>query len=925
MRSPQRLGIAGLALISACGLACSGSTGEAEEVGAARSELVVNQANVFGFEDATQWKSSVTLSSSTTHTQGSKSLGVKAKGYTEVTSVALPSLTGVTGRIGFDLLLPTAEPNPFWYGFVQLLVSVPSKGVNNLFVGQQELTGKPLNQFFPVDFILPPSLVTTLQAGGYSDFKAKLVVNVPSNATGTYLFDNLHFLAGAVGANDLVETDVLSRWSWGSQIPTDTCTLSVLGAGQAHLGQAALRAVTDAGFDFWLRYTAPTPIDIGTDDSLRFAIRALNTNSGWQQGPVVIIEDSTGARLRLDPSSTDLPADGTTWADYRVPLAGGLGWTSSGNADLHKVSAIELHTDTWEGGYTLDLDAVRFTGMFEACAGTPPSITPTATARATTATVTYPAVPGAIGYDIYRMPSGGVASFVNRARGTLFEDSGLSLGTTYRYEVRAVMPGGCESGSGTTTVTTAASATGLSRIPTLNVLVPIYINSVSNYTPSEIAEVKAGLELGRQFYFRNSTGRLDLAFDYMEVNAATPDTAGPTMDNISIDLSGRGIADNQYDAVFPVAKDLNGCWGGFVLLGRTVGAFGTACGVPYPANVSGTTQDMAWNFTHEFQHAFDTLADLSGANLISGHPDSVYGDQPYSGPVIDAGEHYDWEGATLRMFTAYTALAAPFNDYLEVQDPDGDGLASSDARLPIDEARFGSRADLADTDADGLNDLAEYAAGRFASSNPVVADTDGDGQRDGVDPTPRQAIAASITAATPTIDGVRDAGYTLFRNGIEFTNVAGFTAATYFAYDANAVYVYLEESQNADLYLIIDGSGQNGFWAGDDSYAFTLNTTEGLLNWTSRHGGLPAGVAVTGSQFKSRTVGTTTIMEAKIPRTGLGQGFGYTGGTTNGFSTAVGSVLGLRITFTNFGTGERFNPPWATQNEYYHFDDVTLR
>ena len=70
------------------------------------------------------------------------------------------------------MLLPTAQPNPFWFGTAQLFVSVPSKGVNNEPLGLQELTGKPLNQFFSLDYTLPQALVTTLQAGGYSDFTA---------------------------------------------------------------------------------------------------------------------------------------------------------------------------------------------------------------------------------------------------------------------------------------------------------------------------------------------------------------------------------------------------------------------------------------------------------------------------------------------------------------------------------------------------------------------------------------------------------------------------------------------------------------------------------------------------------------------------------------------------------------------------------
>jgi len=39
----------------------------------------------------------------------------------------------------------------------------------------------------------------------------------------------------------------------------------------------------------------------------------------------------------------------------------------------------------------------------------------------------------------------------------------------------------------------------------------------------------------------------------------------------------------------------------------------------------------------------------------------------------------------------------------------------------------------------------------------------------------------------------------------------------------------------------------------------------------------------------------------------------------------VGSVLGFRMWYAFGGVGDLFNPPWATVNEYYHFDDVTLR
>ena len=79
---------------------------------------------------------------------------------------------------------------------------------------------------------------------------------------------------------------------------------------------------------------------------------------------------------------------------------------------MHAVRAIELHTDTWDAGFTWDIDAVQFTKQFDSCAGTPASISAQATARATTATVTYSAVSGAVGYDIYRTVSGGAPVFL---------------------------------------------------------------------------------------------------------------------------------------------------------------------------------------------------------------------------------------------------------------------------------------------------------------------------------------------------------------------------------------------------------------------------------------------------------------------------------------------------------------------------------
>jgi len=350
----------GICLMGA-GFAACGVTGR-DDVQVTTSALVVNQANVFGFEDRTQWSSSATLSSSSNHTQGAASLGVAAHGYTAVTSAVLPSLTGVTALARVDLLLPTAQANPFWYGTAELYISVPSKGVNNLDLGLVELTGKALNQFVSLDYALPASLVATLQAGGYSDFTAKVVLNVPSNETGTYLLDNLRFVSvQSGGCGDFVEgANFLSNWTSGGD--SQTTTLSALSSGAVR-GSQALRAVTNAPFDWFVRYNAPSPINASTANELRVAVRALNTTpSGWQEaGPILVVEDTNGARITFSPHKQYLGLDGVTWNVASAPIAGGPSWdTTGGPINWSSVRAVEIHADTFDAGFTVDVDALSF-------------------------------------------------------------------------------------------------------------------------------------------------------------------------------------------------------------------------------------------------------------------------------------------------------------------------------------------------------------------------------------------------------------------------------------------------------------------------------------------------------------------------------------------------------------------------------------
>ncbi len=162
---------------------------------------------------------------------------------------------------------------------------------------------------------------------------------------------------------DLVEDNVLTRWSAWSEDNAVT-NLSTLGAPDVVRGTSSLRAVTQSGFDFALRYTpAGGTMNVSSAAQLRFAIRALNTTpTGWQGNfPVVVLQDSTGKRRTYTPSRQFLGRDGASWVPITLPLAGDATWSLSGSAvNLAALSRVELHADTWESGFTLDVDAMSF-------------------------------------------------------------------------------------------------------------------------------------------------------------------------------------------------------------------------------------------------------------------------------------------------------------------------------------------------------------------------------------------------------------------------------------------------------------------------------------------------------------------------------------------------------------------------------------
>lgn len=156
-------------------------------------------AVIMGFEAPGRWSVAAGATGSivgldTNHTQGATSLEVTAKNSVAFNSVRMGSIGTVGPLALLDIMLPTQQSNPNWYGNVELRANAPSAGINNVSLGLVDLIGRPLATWQTLVFQATPDLVTRL-SGVYTDLTFTIVLNVPPGQTGHYRFDNLRFSA----------------------------------------------------------------------------------------------------------------------------------------------------------------------------------------------------------------------------------------------------------------------------------------------------------------------------------------------------------------------------------------------------------------------------------------------------------------------------------------------------------------------------------------------------------------------------------------------------------------------------------------------------------------------------------------------------------------------------------------------------------
>jgi RHS repeat-associated protein len=325
---------------------CSGTTGTCPVSG--------TTADILGFEALADWGFASGAPGSVVgvnpnRTEGGFSFEISAHGSARLNSAAMSSIGGVNPILLMDIQLPTSQANTASYGDVQMLVNSPSLGINNVSLGDVNLTGLALGTWQTIAFQVPVSTASAISQGVYSDLTFSIVLNVDANETGHYLLDNIRSLPDVVpallglaqeGSTTKAIFDYVTSSSTAVTIPYGT------GNGLANAnGFIALPALPPPT-TFVSTVHAPFVATLSTS-FLKWTLgsHSVTATSSSQQLPVTTLGDGThdatlpdGRKINLDSTppasptvSFEPPLDQVN-GQYFGSLAGKLSVSPSGAA-----------------------------------------------------------------------------------------------------------------------------------------------------------------------------------------------------------------------------------------------------------------------------------------------------------------------------------------------------------------------------------------------------------------------------------------------------------------------------------------------------------------------------------------------------------------------------------------------------------------
>jgi nitrous oxidase accessory protein NosD len=139
-------------------------------------------------------------------------------------------------------------------------------------------------------------------------------------------------------------------------------------------GAASLHLMTASGYDVnihrWSPDSGRTIWNLAGSTALSFWLRAENSNDGlFQEFSISLGNDAGGTIVYSGPVGTLNQGIGT-WKEFVVPLGGSSLWsrTNNGHVSLDSIAYVEIHLDTWGGGFVVRVDGLTL----EPATSTPP-------------------------------------------------------------------------------------------------------------------------------------------------------------------------------------------------------------------------------------------------------------------------------------------------------------------------------------------------------------------------------------------------------------------------------------------------------------------------------------------------------------------------------------------------------------------------
>lgn len=174
-------------------------------------------------------------------------------------------------------------------------------------------------------------------------------------------------VAGFALASPPPAPDELTEWGaslWSSEADGSWASVSD-DANEVMEGDASIRFDTGGAFDTWLWTPGDLSAswDVLADGSIgmRVFVYADNDDTFQNASPWFLLHTPTGS-ARYTPAYDILNDALGQWIELTIPYQGDSFWarTDTGTPDLHAVSGIEIHADTWGAEFSLYFDGLRF-------------------------------------------------------------------------------------------------------------------------------------------------------------------------------------------------------------------------------------------------------------------------------------------------------------------------------------------------------------------------------------------------------------------------------------------------------------------------------------------------------------------------------------------------------------------------------------